>query len=192
MPVPGRRSRNVVLRPEVQPAEVRALAERLNWEFYAQIESDPERGIFYEVRWDTPNGGTAHYIVDEVVDAVYLVARHDDRDAADRVAAEVADGLVAWSLEELLDEFDVNVYPAGWRAALLRLGVGAPVDEDDEFALRIRESVGHKGAEVRRAAVWAMVYTEWATFRELLQSMASDPSPEVAEAAGRAAQLFDR
>lgn len=193
MLVPRYRSRNVVLRDEVQPATVRAVAEQNGWTFYAQIESDPENGVFYEVRWDVPGGGTAHYIIDEVVDCIYLVARHDDRATAERLGEEIAIQLPSWTVDELLHEFDVNIYPAGWEKALLRLGAGAPIEENEEVALRVRESAQHKIGKVRLAAVWAVVYTEWPVFRELLSTMAeTDCDPEVARAAARATELFDQ
>src|SRR4051794_19634151 len=104
MPVPRYRSRNVVLRDEVQPATVRAFAERNGWTFHAQIESDPEKGVFYEVRWDVPGGGTAHYIIDEALDCIYLVVRHDDRAVAERLGGDIASRLPSWTVEELLHE----------------------------------------------------------------------------------------
>lgn len=193
MPVPRYRSRNVVLREEVDPAAVRAVADQSGWIFFVQVESDPERGVFYEVRWDVPGGGTVHYIIDEVVDCVYIVARHDDRSIADRTAGEIATRLSSWTLEEMLHDFDVNVYPAGWGKALLRLGAGAPIQENEEVVIRVRESVQHKDPQVRQAAIWAMVYTEWPVFRDVLLSMAeADSDPEVARAAARAMELFDR
>ncbi|MFD4945280.1 hypothetical protein ACFWNT_22780 [Streptomyces sp. NPDC058409] len=177
----------------MEPSAVRAVADQNGWIFFAQVESDPERGIFYEVRWDVPGGGTVHYILDEVVDCFYVVTRHDDRAIAERAADEIATQMSSWTLEEMLHDFDVNVYPAGWEKALLRLGAGAPIQDNEEVVIRVRESVQHKGVQVRQAAVWAMVYTEWPVFRDLLSTMAeTDSDPEVARAAARATELFDR
>lgn len=192
MSVPRCRSRNVVLREEVEPSAVRAVADRNGWIFFAQVDRDPERGIFYEVRWNVPDGGTMHYIIDEVADCVYVVARHDDCATAERAVGEVARQLPSWTLEEMLHDFDVSIYPAGWERALLRLGAGAPVQENEEVVIRVRESVQHKEAAVRRAAVWAMVYTEWPVFRDVLASVAeTDSDTEVARAAALAAEQFD-
>lgn len=192
MPVPRHRSRNVVLHQEVTPSAVRAVAEQNGWIYHGQIESDPEKGTFYEVRWDLPRGGTVHYIVDEVADCVYLVVRHDDRAIAEHTADEVATQLRSWTLQEMVHDFDVNIYSAGWEKALLRLGAGAPIEQDDEVDLRIRESVQHKNERIRLTAVWAMVYTEWPVFRDLLSSMRdTDSDPEVARAAAHATELLD-
>jgi hypothetical protein len=144
------------------------------------------------VRWDTADGGTVHYIIDDVVDAAYPVARHDDPSIAEQVADRIAAALPLWKLDELLNTFDVNVYPAGWAKALLRLGAGAPKEADDEVVMRVKESIGHTDAQVRVAAVWAMVYTEWPVFRDILAGMAeTDTDPEVAARAAKAVQDFD-
>ncbi|MFC8798755.1 hypothetical protein ACFT2C_13555 [Promicromonospora sp. NPDC057138] len=192
MPVPRHASRNLVLQPSFEPADVRALAEDSGWDFFLEVDADPERGIFYEVRWDIADGGTVHYIVDEVVDASYMVARHDDPSIAEQVADRIAAALPFWTLDELLHDFDVNVYPAGWAKALLRLGAGAPKQADDEVVMRVKESIGHRDAQVRAAAIWAMVYTEWPVFRDILAGMETDADPEVAAGAAWAVEAFDR
>lgn len=193
MPVPRYSTRNLVLRDGFEPSDVRAVADESGWTFFGQLDSDPDNGVFYEVRWDTEGGGTVHYVVDEVTDAVYLIARHDDPSVAERRADHIVDRLPVWTLEELLHAFDVNVYPAGWEKALLRLGAGAPKEIDQDVVDRVMESIGHKEAKVRGAAVWATVYTEWPVFRDMLAGMAeTDTDPDVAAQAAKAVREFDR
>ncbi|MFC8798753.1 hypothetical protein ACFT2C_13545 [Promicromonospora sp. NPDC057138] len=193
MPVPRHASRNLLLRPSFEPPQVRALAEDSGWRYAGQIDEDPERGIFFEARWDTADGGTVHYIVDDVADAAYLVARHDDPLIAEQVADRIVAALPVWTPEALLEVCYVKVYPAGWAKALKQLGLGAPKQADEQMVDHIKFSSEHQDAPVRMAAVWAMVYTEWPVFRDVLAGMAEkDPDPEVTARAARAVQELDR
>ncbi|CAM5358283.1 HEAT repeat domain-containing protein [Streptomyces atroolivaceus] len=185
-------SRNLVVKEDAEPEEVRAFADRNGWDFVGQVERDPEKGTFYEVAWDAGDGGSIHYVVDEFADVVYLVVRNSDRIAAEERADRIADQLPVWRLDDMLEEFDASVYPAGWAKALMRLGVGSPLVENADVVTRVRESVQHKDARVRRAALWAMVYAEWPVYRTLLAQMAeSDEDPRIAAEAAQAVTRFD-
>lgn len=193
MPAGRYSSRNVVLRDHVSAAEIRAAAERNGWVFSGEIERDPEHGIFYEARWDVGDHGAVHYVVDEFADVRYMVALNADTRSADAMAEEIAASLPSWSLDELLEELDVNIYPVGRAKSLMRLGVGSPRETDKTFVMRVRETITEFEARVRRAAVWAMVYTEWPAYRDMLAQMSrDDDDPEIRNEATAAVALLDQ
>jgi hypothetical protein len=184
-------SRRLVLRDHVEDAAIRSLADDAGWSVVGAIARDPEQGIFSEVKWDARDGGSVHYIVDEFADAAYLVAANEESAAADAALARIEARLPVWSVGELLEDCYVHVYPAGWAKSLLRLGVGAPLTADEPVLEHVRFSAGHRDAPVRRAALWAMVYTAWAEFADDIARLAQDDEdPQVADEARRALELL--
>ncbi|MFF7791436.1 HEAT repeat domain-containing protein [Streptomyces sp. NPDC007991] len=167
-------SRRIVLRNDIPDAQIWDFAERQGWSYLGHVPRDPERGVFYEARWETSQGNTVHFIIDEFADSLYMVAQHQSEAEADRIADTIQDSLPSYSVPQLAEEFDINMYPAGWAAWLLRLGVGAPKRPDDTVTSRIRDSIGHKKPAVRRAAVWAIRYTAWPELKSYLEHMRSD------------------
>lgn len=193
MPIPLHHfSRRLVLRSYVTNEEIHAAARLDGWTFDAEIQRDPDRGICYEVKWRVGDTGSIHYVVDEFADVLYMVAVHPDAAARERLLERIAAQLPTWKARELLTDAYCHVYPAGWAKSLLWLGVGAPLEADEEIADHLRFSLGHKEASVRLAAVRAMVYTGWPELRAALEHTASaDADPQVAREAGKVAELLE-
>ncbi|GAA2397495.1 hypothetical protein GCM10010191_00130 [Actinomadura vinacea] len=184
-------SRRLILRSNVVDADIWGFAERQGWTYLGHVPRDSERGVFYEARWEVNDGNTVHFVIDEFADVLYMVVQHHDPKATAKLARRIEDGLPVQSLEALAEEFDVNMYPAGWAKAVLALGVGAPRSMYEEFLNRIRESIGHREARVRSAAVWAMRYAAWPELRQFLERMAqSETDPDVAGEIARAMEVF--
>jgi len=195
MPELSRTSRRLVLRDHVAGGDIRSFVEGEGWTFAGQIERDPARGVFYEAKWTTPHGPPVHYVVDETADVAYLVVMiglDDGTQSAEAILSRIEQGLAVWSLDELLTDCYVHVYPAGWAKSLLRLGAGAPPHAVPEFVEHIVFSSQHQEARVRRAALWAMAYAAWPEFMATLTAMAdTDEDPEVAREARLALELFE-
>lgn len=122
-----------------------------------------------------------------------MISFHRDAGAAERLAQQIDETLPVWTLDEMLEAFDVNVSPAGWAKALMRLGVGAPLEETESVVSRVRQSVAHRESRVRRAAVWAMVYAAWPVFAEDLAQIArTDSDPQIAREAALAVEKLAR
>ncbi|MCX5058290.1 HEAT repeat domain-containing protein [Streptomyces sp. NBC_00201] len=184
MPDLNRTSRRLILRDHVDAAAIRAFTDNAGWTFLGDIDRDPDRGVFYEAKWDTDTGGSVHYIVDEFADVPYMVVSNDAPDVAEETLSRIEDGLAVWTLDEMLDDCYVHVYPAGWAKSLLRLGAGAPVHAVDSVVSHVVFSSEHDDAAVRRAAIWAMVYTAWPEFEEPLVRLArTDSDAQVAREA---------
>jgi hypothetical protein len=174
-------SRRLLLQDSVRPGDIRALAEANDWTFVGDIDPDPENQVFYEAKWDTSEGVSIHYVVDEVVNERYVVAAGDDEARVGGVMSTVENRLDVWTLDELLNSYDITPYPAGHAQAVLRLGAGSPLSAVDSVSGRVWEAVRHQDRRVRLAAVWAMVYAAWPEYRETLAAMSErDTDPEVA------------
>ncbi|MBE8522317.1 HEAT repeat domain-containing protein [Amycolatopsis sp. H6(2020)] len=180
-------SRRLIVRDFVEGAAIRSLAEDAGWSLVGEIARDPDRGIFYEAKWDTGNGEFVHYVVDEFADAAYLVVANETSDAT---LSRIEAGLPVWSPAELLEDCYLHVYPAGWARSLRRLGAGAPLTVEEPVLAYIRFSAEHQDAPVRRAAVWAMTYTGWPEFAEVLATLAQDDDPRVAGEARQALEVL--
>ncbi|TCC08112.1 HEAT repeat domain-containing protein [Kribbella soli] len=181
-PALDRTSRRLILRDHVGNADVRAFVDAAGWTFVGQIDRDLEHGIGYEAKWST-DGGDAHYVVDEFADVVYLLA-------PDAAHASIENALSVWTLDELIEDSYVHVYPAGWAKSVLRLGAGAPVVADERVLDHLVFSAQHADVPVRRAALWAMVYAAWPEFTEALTALARDEDPGIAREALDALELL--
>ncbi|WP_255949903.1 HEAT repeat domain-containing protein [Streptomyces odontomachi] len=182
-----RTSRRLILRDHVDAPTIRAFAENSGWRFVGDTgdaAGAPEGGLCYEAKWAVDDGGSVHYVVDEFADVHYMVTAHAHADAAEATLADIENGLAVWTLDELLDDCYVHVYPAGWAKALLRLGAGAPPHAVEPVVEHVTYSAGHEDAPVRRAALWAMAYTAWPEFENALARIAdTDRDPQVAREA---------
>ena len=88
--------------------------------------------------------------------------------------------------------FDTSVYPVEQTRSVLILGAGSPERAADPVIMRILEATHHTDARVRRAAVCAMVYSEWPEYRESLAEMiARETDPQVIHQAELAVQLLE-
>ncbi|HKQ98564.1 MAG TPA: hypothetical protein VJV75_11875 [Candidatus Polarisedimenticolia bacterium] len=184
MPDLNRTSRRLILRDHVDAAAIRSFTQSAGWTFLGDIDRDPERGVFYEAKWDSGDGGSVHYVVDEFADVHFMVVANENSNAADETLSRIESALAVWTLDEMLNDCYVHVYPAGWAKSLLRLGAGAPLHSVDSVVSHVVFSSEHQDAPVRRAAVWAMVYAAWPEFKETLVRLAhTDQDPQIAREA---------
>lgn len=186
MPTPpsslDRTTRRLILRDHVGNADIRAFVEAAGWTLVGEIERDPEHGMGYEAKWSTADGD-AHYVVDEFADVFYLLA-------PDAAHASIENALSVWTLDEMIEDCYVHVYPAGWAKSTLRLGAGAPVVADERVVDHLVYSAKYAEVPVRRAALWAMVYTAWPEFTEAVTVLARDEDPVLAREAQAASELL--
>ncbi|MFH8679283.1 HEAT repeat domain-containing protein [Streptomyces lydicus] len=188
----SRMGRRLILRDHVEAGDIRSFTRNSGWTFLGDIERDPERGVFYEAKWESGDGGSVHYVVDELADVHYMVVTNEDPEAAEKVRSRIEGALAVWTLDEMLDDCYVHVYPAGWAKSLLRLGAGAPVHAVESVVAHVVFSSEHQDAAVRRAAVRAMAYSAWWEFKESLARLAhTDDDPRIAEEAGRVLELLE-
>ncbi|MFE4247966.1 hypothetical protein ACFRU3_00520 [Streptomyces sp. NPDC056910] len=182
MPDLNRTSRRLILRDHVDAAAIRSFTQGAGWTFVGDIDRDPERGVFYEAKWGLGDGGSVHYVVDEFADVHFMVVANEDPKAAQETLSRIEVALAVWTVDEMLNDCYVHVYPAGWAKSLMRLGAGAPLHATESVVSYVVFSSEHQDVQVRRAAVWAMVYAAWPEFKDALLRLAdTDPDPRIAQ-----------
>ncbi|MDQ8702668.1 hypothetical protein RCO28_09225 [Streptomyces sp. LHD-70] len=180
-------SRKVILRDSVTEDDIFEVTERNEWRYAGDVEPDPAQGTFYEARWATGKDGSLHYIVDDYACQSYMVAMDSDPRTAERVIAIIEQSLAVWSLDEAFRSYGAAAFAPSRAKSVLLLGLISPALPDDGLMERVRESSHHRDPRVRRASVWAMIYSEWDEYREDLARIASsDSDPEIAGEARKA------
>ncbi|MFF7703627.1 HEAT repeat domain-containing protein [Streptomyces lydicus] len=193
MPDLYRVSRRLILRDHVEAGAIRSFTQNSGWTFLGDIARDPERGVFYEAKWESGDGGSVHYVVDEFADVHYMVVANEDPEAAEEVRSRIEGALEVWTVDDMLDDCYVHVYPAGWAKSLLRLGAGAPRQAVEAVVAHVVFSSEHQDTAVRRAAVRAMAYAAWPEFKEALARLAhADEDPHIAWEAGRVLEELEK
>ena len=101
--------------------------------------------------------------------------------------------LDVWSVTELLDGVDSARTPPELGRAIIRMGLGAPVEFDERFLKRIVNVANHPEFMVRKVAVIATMYPAWPQFRPFLVTISkNDPSEVVRATAAEILGSYDR
>ena len=90
----------------------------------------------------------------------------------------VDDYLDTWSIDDLLFQLDGVEIPGYFGRAIIRLGLGAPPEFDQEVFDRIYSATTRAEHMVREVAVAAMMYPAWKQFRPVLRSIAQNDNAE--------------
>nr|WSX22426.1 hypothetical protein OG690_23090 [Streptomyces tubercidicus] len=123
----------------------------------------------------------------------YMVSMGSDPEVVEPVIATIEQSLATWSLDEAFRSYGAAAFAPSRAKAVLLLGLISPVHPVEGVMERVRESTHHRDARVRRASVWAMIYSEWSEYREDLARIAStDSDLEIADEARRALETIDQ
>ncbi|MGW2650125.1 HEAT repeat domain-containing protein [Streptomyces sp. NPDC001393] len=178
-------SRRLVLKDSVSPDDVERLAETLNWRLESYVKRDADRDVDFSATWRADDVTQAHFTEDGYADERYFVVSGVEWSRIEEVLNGIQSEIEVWSLDELILEVDGNIYPASKGKAVLRLGLGAPLQAVDAVKDRILSASKNPEARVRRRAVRAIAYTPWPEYRERLAEMAEgDPDEMIAREAG--------
>ncbi|MER6068420.1 hypothetical protein ABT187_06095 [Streptomyces sp. NPDC001817] len=178
-------SRRLVLKDSVSPDDIERLAETLDWKLKSYVKRDAERDVDFSATWQVDEVTEAHFTEDSYADERYFVVSGVEWSRIDEVLNSIQSEIAVWSLDELILEVDGNIYPASKGKAVLRLGLGAPLEAVDSVRDRILAASRNPEARVRRRAVRAIAYTPWPEYRERLAELAGgDPDEMVVREAG--------
>jgi hypothetical protein len=181
-------SDRMVLRELAAEEGVQRFASEFNLTKTRELSAPERQGIVREVTWEVNPGLKMHYAVDYLSATAFIVVEGDEDKHSSQLAGAVVDGLDPWTLDELLDEVDLEValYDDGSTGsgsvaqAVIRLGVGAPNEYNEEVFTRISDAMRSAEAWVRKAAIWATTYSRWPQFLPLLSEIAdTDPDKEI-------------
>ncbi|MFE9341410.1 hypothetical protein [Streptomyces sp. NPDC007063] len=163
-------SRRMVLRPGTDEESVDELAARLGLARHADIPMNEEEGVPRQVIWHAETGPALNYREDMFSALPYVVVTaensHDLSEFVDIVEAV----LDTWRVPELLQTVDANAEPNALPEAILRMGLGAPKEFDQDFFSHVRDALGVDREDVREAALLAMTYQPWSQYETLIEN----------------------
>ncbi|MFI6692843.1 HEAT repeat domain-containing protein [Streptomyces sp. NPDC050433] len=164
-------SRRLALKDHVAIEDVNNFAGSRNWAVAGVVNRDPEEGIFFEKKWRIGEGFAFHYIVDDFMGERYVVVVGQSEFESESYLDVIVSGLDCWSAGEAVLKFDSSVYVADRVRAVRLLGVVSPLAVDSSIADRVVGAAQSESPDVRRAAIWAMGYSDWPEYRERLASL---------------------
>ncbi|MEV0399637.1 hypothetical protein [Actinoallomurus sp. NPDC050550] len=165
-------SRRLVLKDSVSPDDIEKLVVSLNWELEGYVKRDVDRQVDFSATWRVDEVTRVYFVEDDYVDERYFFVSGVEWSEIERVLDEIQSSIAVWTLDELILECDGNIYPAGKGKAVVRLGVGAPLEAVDSVKDRIVGASKHREPRVRRRALRAISYTPWPEYRERLAELA--------------------
>lgn len=178
-------SRRLVLKDPVLPDDIEQLVESLHWRLEGYVKKDADRDVDFSATWRVDEVTEVHFTEDSYADERYFVASGVEWDRLEEVLNDIQSRIAVWGLDELALEVDGNIYPASKGKAVLRLGLGAPLEAVDSVKDRILAASKHPEARVRRRALRAIAYTPWPEYRQRLTEMAEgDPDETIVREAG--------
>ena len=212
-------SNRMVLRKEIVEKDVWRFANKLKMTKIHELSAPERQGIVREVAWAwEANPGKLWYAADYLSATRFIVIEgddyglsiHDDYEqyrqnieflmrvlgpwTLDKLVAFAVEELYPWTLDELVDEVksrNVAGDPRSLAQAVIRLGVGAPNEYNDEVFHRIADAMHSADAWGRKAAIWATTYSRWPQFLPLLREVADTDADQELRRQARAMVDFD-
>jgi hypothetical protein len=181
-------SGRMVMREPISEESVQLFANEFNMTKIRELSVPERQTIVREVTWEVNPGLKMHYALDRLSSSSFIVVEGDDDRRSSQLVDAVEDGLDPWTLDELLEEVDLETAlydddsgdSRSVAQAVIRLGVGTPNEYNEEVFGRISGAMRSSEAWVRRAAIWATAYSRWPQFLPLLNEIAdTDPDQEI-------------
>lgn len=172
------RSRRLVLRDDADESDVEELAALVGWPRRVDIPADPEEWTPRQISWYVGPAIALTYCEDLLSGFFYVMITGSDEKVI-RSTVELAETtLNTWRLPELVRSADPGADPDTYAAEVLRLGLGAPVEFDEEFFRSVRRALRSAQPEVRKNAVWAITYEPWPAYAPLLEELLEEEQDE--------------
>jgi hypothetical protein len=147
-----------------------------------------------EIMWRVVSGVSFFYVEGDLSDdcCVGFIARSDF--SLDELLADVETAVESWSLDELLLAVDnAGDDTTALARAVMRLGLGSPIDFDQRFYERLERVARNSEPIVREVAIAATTYPAWHQLLPLLTALAqSDPVQRVRDRAADMLDYYDR
>jgi hypothetical protein len=174
---------------------VEALAQSLNWKRVDDVPADVAAAVNHEVVWQGIDGLALDYFESYLSGDCCVLALGDGPDLPEQFIAQVElaleDSILA--MGQLIDDVE-NADPEDLGRALIRLGLGAPLERHVEFfEILVHHATEPEDERVRDVALCAMAYTDWAEFVPILRRVRlDDPSERVRTRAEIVLRAFEK
>jgi HEAT repeat protein len=171
--------RRLIPHPTTTPEDVRLFAASQGWVYHGTRAGQSTPTVAH--LWTPPDGKTVITLVEDRAIALrYMTVRGE---AAAEAETAVRDGLPILRKEEVLGIYNTASTPEETVGALQILGAFAN-DYDSDLADALARAFHDETPQVRRAAIFAALYTEWREIEEpLVRLAADDPDDDVREKA---------
>lgn len=188
----GRVTPRYMLRGDSQFDAVRNLAQAQGWSQISDTPADPGRGVAREATWLTQTTITLQYEEDPVSQQACVFYAGDDLDALPGLVEVLRESLDTWSSDELLRGVASAQTGPERARAVLRLGLGTPLEFDQRFFDAIKGCMESGETPLRDAGVLAAGAASWPQFRPILRRLAgADPEEEVRDMAQATLRAYD-
>jgi hypothetical protein len=172
---------------------VEGYVQEKGWSLISEAKEDQAHGVKHQVVWLTSTTITLHYEEDYISRQSYVYLAGDDFDALPMLVADLTESLQPWSRTELLKAIRAARTGPELARAVLRAGLGAPMEFDQEFFDAISACMLADEIPLREAGILAAGASPWPQFRPALERIAAeDPETEVREMAQAALRAFDK
>ncbi|MGW9134462.1 hypothetical protein [Streptomyces sp. NPDC055681] len=180
-------TRRLILKEWGTEDEVLEFASQGNFELLRDETHEIALGITRNVVWRVAPGVVLQYAVDTRSHSSVFALSGTPAETVQRFQESIEDNLLPWTLKDLLTAVDRAKDPEEFIRAVLRAGMGAPREFDKKFSKRFKKAAQSRDPDVRSAGMWAISYSRWEEFRELLGEI-SRKDPE--ESLRREAQII--
>lgn len=180
-------SHRVVLKDSVLEETVDDYLRSLGWVRVGHVDRNPEEMVQYGVRWNVDEVTSVHLTVDDFAELRYVTVAGESWEEVGRVLNLTQGGLDVWTRGDLIRDADAassSDDAQNEARSVFRLGVGAPLAAENTILVRVEAAARSQNEIVRRAALWAMAYSQWPEYRETLRWLAgNDPILEISRQA---------
>jgi len=177
-------SRRLVLRPGTDEDSADEFAARIGMLRHADVPANEEEGVPRQIVWHADSGPALHYREDILSGLPYVVVTAEGALELDELVELTEIVLDTWRVPELWQAVDANGDADDLPEAILRMGLGAPKEFDEEFFSRVRDALQNEREEVCEAALLATTYQPWNQYvdpiRNLLRQGLSGPLEDAA------------
>jgi hypothetical protein len=187
-------TRRVVLRRFPAIDELHAFAVRRGGQQVGAEWIDRAQKFQHRTAWRISSNLELWYIDDNVAGCGYVRACGPDAATAGDLLRGAEGLLDVWTRAELLHGVDEAAAsnPIEHGLAVMRLGVSAPADFDEEIWDIISSEFYNDYEETRDMAVWACTYAPYPQYRpDLEEVVANDPNEKVSGRARMVLGIFD-
>lgn len=183
------RSRRTILRGADAEAGFTAQLDLSGMEVLAEVCAPESEGLVRQIRWSAGAGLQVFFGTDAYAGCSYFFVEGRDLTAVLETHVQLALLSESWLPDQLLGAIDGATSTDMLIEALIRAGLGAPPEFDEDFFAHLTAYFHHPEVDVRAAAVLAVCYAPWREYLPLLRELAErDPDKEVRLDAGLMAE----
>ena len=168
--------RRIVFKDQDAETKLCALSVDHSWDLEEMIQANHAEGVAYELRFKSFKVDVSvRYVADPIAECSYAIVSGR---SLDETCALLEEKIAHWSKQELFDDWNNAPHDKAQILAILRIGVAAPFDYEESFALTLEQGLVHENSEVREATLAAIGYRDWREFDQLLGNAATNDPEE--------------